>query len=72
LRHLGTGATITVSHLSQALVGLQSGEIALLATGWGGRSAHTDEWKHRAPALSLYAVRWLVARQARGVEIDPM
>jgi len=42
----------------------------LLATGWGDKRAHTDEWLHHPPFVSPDGAHWLVEQKIRGVGID--
>lgn len=44
--------------------------IVLLATGWGRKRAHTEEWLHQSPFLSPDGAGWLVEQRIRGVGID--
>lgn len=66
LRGIAAGAAIGPERLEAAA----SGEIVLLATGWGEKRAHTEEWLHRAPFLSPEGARWFVQQRVRGVGID--
>lgn len=56
--------------LSRTLPEKISGDIVLLATGWGDKRAKSDEWLHHSPFVDPAGARWLVARGARGVGID--
>jgi len=70
LRGIAPGAAIRPDALAERLAGPLDGKIILLATGWGDRRAHTDEWHAQSPFLHPEAARWLVARHIRGVGID--
>lgn len=65
------GQPFTSSWLSHKLraVPLED-HIVLIATGWGGKRAHTDEWLHQSPFLSPDAAEWLVEQRIRGVGMD--
>lgn len=56
--------------LSRTLPKKITGDIVLLATGWGDRRAKSDEWLRRSPFLAPDGARWLVERGVRGVGID--
>jgi Predicted metal-dependent hydrolase len=47
-----------------------AGNIVLLATGWGGKRAKTDEWLRRSPYLAVEGADYLAGRGVRGVGID--
>lgn len=70
LRTLTADAKITAETLSRSFPTLRSGEIALLATGWGDRRAKTEEWLRHSPFVDPSGARWLVERGVRGVGID--
>jgi kynurenine formamidase len=70
LRGLAPDAAINGAMLASRLPGLESGEIVLLATGWGDKRAKTEEWLHHSPRVSPDGARWLVERRVRGVGID--
>lgn len=70
LRTLTADAKITAEMLARSFPTLQSGDIALLATGWGDRRAKTEEWLRHSPFLDPSGARWLVERGVRGVGID--
>jgi kynurenine formamidase len=60
----------TSSMLARGLrVDLQD-RIVLIATGWGAKRAHTEEWLKESPYLSPDGAEWLVAQKIRGVGID--
>lgn len=44
--------------------------IVLLATGWGDRRAHTEEWLYHSPHLAPGGAAWLTSKQIRAVGID--
>lgn len=56
--------------LARALPEKNSGDIVLLATGWGDKRAKTDEWLRHSPFVAPDGARWLVERGIRGVGID--
>ena len=72
LRDSEPGRPIPAERLEQRLAnhGPIEDRIVLLATGWGGLRAKTEEWLYRAPRLSPEAAEWLVNHKARGVGID--
>jgi arylformamidase len=70
LRGIAADAPIGPDQLAPQLKGLASGEIVLLATGWGDRRAKTAEWLLHSPQVSPAGAQWLVERGARGVGID--
>lgn len=61
---------ITAHRLESRLPRNLPDTIILLATGWGDKPAHTDEWLRHAPLLSLDGAEWLVDRRVRGAGID--
>jgi kynurenine formamidase len=70
LRGIGAHTAIDRAVLEPAARELRAGEILLLATGWGDKRAHSDEWLHHAPFVHPDAARWLVERGIRGIGID--
>lgn len=70
LRHLPSRAIIGADELQGAIRAELHGRVVLLATGWGQRRAHTDEWKLHAPRLGPGGAAWLVSQGVRGVGID--
>lgn len=65
------GQPFTSSVLSRKLRSVPlEGHIVLIATGWGGKRAHTGEWLHQSPFLSEDGAEWLVEQRVRGVGID--
>jgi kynurenine formamidase len=70
LRGIGPSAAITAEMLKNRLPDSVTGEIVLLATGWGDKRARTDEWLYRSPYLDPEAASWLVKLGVRGVGID--
>jgi arylformamidase len=61
---------LTADRLSSQLTLPLLDRIVLLATGWGGKRAKTDEWLHHSPYLSPDGAQWLVDQQIRAVGID--
>ncbi len=61
---------LTAEKLAARLQGPLEDRIVLLATGWGGKRAKSDEWLEHPPYLSPDGAEWLVARKIRGVGID--
>jgi len=72
LRDSDPGRSIEPDRLEQRLAnhGPLDDRIVLLATGWGGLRAKTEEWLWRSPRLSPDGAAWLVGKKARGVGID--
>jgi arylformamidase len=70
LRGLPADAPIMPAALVPKLKGVTSGDIVLLATGWGDKRARTDEWLHHSPFLHPEGARWLIEHRVRGVGID--
>lgn len=70
LRGLSPSAPITVELLQSKIAHPLKGTIVLLATGWGEKRAHTNEWLFESPYLAPEAARWLVANEINGVGID--
>jgi arylformamidase len=67
---VAAGTPIGPELLARTLPERISGDIVLLATGWGDRRAKTDEWLHHSPFVDPAGARWLVAHGIRGVGID--
>jgi len=70
VRGLPPSGPITVELLRSKLPASLEGKIILLATGWGQKRAHTNEWLFESPCLSPEAARWLVDKRINGVGID--
>jgi kynurenine formamidase len=71
LRDARPGQPFTSSQLSRKLrtVPLED-HIVLIATGWGRKRAHTEEWLHQSPFLAPDGAEWLAEQGIRGVGID--
>lgn len=71
LRDTRPGQPFTSGQLARKLrtVPLQD-HIVLLATGWGRKRAHTDEWLEQSPYLAPDGAEWLVEQGILGVGID--
>ncbi len=61
---------IDAATLAARLPDMLTGEIVLLATGWGDRRAADDTWQKHSPFLAPDGAAWLVARGIKGVGID--
>lgn len=70
-RDARSGQPFTSTLLSPRLPAISlEDQIVLIATGWGRKRAHTEEWMHQSPFLSPEAAEWLVEQRIRGVGID--
>lgn len=65
---LGPNEAITVPHLEGAGVGIERGDIVLLATGWD--QMFSTPGYHTHPYLADEAAAWLVERGVRMVGVD--
>lgn len=64
------GMPFTSSMLSRALHGKLEDSIVLVATGWGAKRSHSEEWLEQSPYVSPDGAEWLVEQGIRGVGID--
>lgn len=70
LRPMLPDAPIDAALLESHLPADVRGAIVLLATGWGDKRAHSEEWLRHSPCLTPSGAAWLVEHQVRGVGID--